>query len=217
MRVKMRAGERRKLSRYVEENLGTLRISLVMGRMLRMVLPALAALAIMAGGQWLFEQYAPHVNGVLLAPVVAPLTGKIDVALTNFSKGYRQNGLIADILFPRVGVGKQTDKYWVFGRENQELTEQTKRAPGAIPQESRFTLSTDSYFADSRALQATIPMETSAGYEVGDLAQDSTQLLTSKILLDKELEAAGLATDAAVLTNNVTLAWGCTVEQRWDF
>lgn len=143
-----------------------------------------------------------------MGSVVAPLTGRLDAALTNFSKGFRQNGLIADELFPRVPVGRQSDKYWVFGREGQELTEKTLRAPGAVPQETRFTLSTNSYFCDSHALQSTIPAENEASYEAGNLEQDATQLNTDKILLDKEIAAAAQAVDTGVLANNVTLAGG---------
>jgi hypothetical protein len=50
-------------------------------------------------------------------------------------QGIPQNGLIADLLCPRVPVGRQTDKYWIFGREGQQLTEQILRATGAGAQE----------------------------------------------------------------------------------
>lgn len=141
-----------------------------------------------------------------MGSVAAPLTGHIDVALTNFSKGYNQNELIADILAPRVPVGRQSDKYYVFGQEGKELTEQTLRAPGGVPQESRMSLSTDSYFCDSHALQDVIPLETEANYDAGNLEQDVTGQLQSKILLDREVALAAKLTDTAVLTNNVTLA-----------
>lgn len=143
-----------------------------------------------------------------MGAVAAPLTGHLDAALTNFSKGFRQNGLVSDLLFPRVPVGRQTDKYWIHGRENQQITEKVLRAPGAVPENIRLSLSTDSYFCNSHSLQAEIPAETEAAYEAGNLEQDATQDLTEKILLAKEIEAAALATDAAVITNNVTLAGG---------
>lgn len=143
-----------------------------------------------------------------MGSVAAPLTGHIDVALTNFSKGYRQNELIADVLAPRVPVAKQSGKYWIFGQEDKELTEQTLRAPGAVPQESRMSLSSDSYFCDSHALQDVLPAETEANYEAGNMEQDTTGQLQGKILLDREVALAAKLTSTAVLTQNVTLAGG---------
>ncbi|MBZ5703246.1 MAG: major capsid protein [Acidobacteriia bacterium] len=142
-----------------------------------------------------------------MPPVIAPLTGHLDMALTQFAKRFSQNGLISDLLAPRVPVGRQTDKYWIFGREDQELTEQQLRATGAPAQRIRRSLSTDSYFCRSHALAADIADEDRAGYtDAGDLEQDSTQALMAKILLQKEDELAAMLTDTAQVTNNTTLA-----------
>ena len=143
-----------------------------------------------------------------MSSVASPLLGHLDMALTNFAKAYRQNELISDIVCPRVPVGRQTDKYWIFGREGQQLTEKTLRAPGAPARRTRLSLSSDSFFADSHALAAEIAAESEAAYTAGNLRQDATQHLISKILLDKEVEAAALLTDSAVLTNGDTLAGG---------
>lgn len=205
----LRAGERRKLARNLQENVSARRIGVAGFCLARMFMPIFVLLGLTAAASLIYvNQDQLGLPPEVAFAVVAPLTGKIDVALTNFSKGYSQNELVSDILFPRVGVGKQSDKYWVHGREGQEQTNKTKRAPGAVPEETRFALSTDSYFCDSRALQATIPAETEQNYEAGNLEQDTAQMLTEKILLDKEIEAASLATDTAVVTNNTTLAGG---------
>jgi len=138
---------------------------------------------------------------------IAPMTGHLDMALTQFAKRFVQNGLISDVLAPRVPVGRQTDKYWIFGREDQELTEQQLRATGAPAQRIRRSLSTDSYFCRSHALAADIADEDRASYsDAGDLEQDSTQALMAKLLLQKEDELATMLTDTAQITNNVTLA-----------
>jgi hypothetical protein len=138
--------------------------------------------------------------------ITAPLTGHLDAALTQYAKGFTQNGLIADMLAPRVPVGRQTDKYWIYGRESQQLTEQILRATGAGAQETRLSLSTGSYFSRSHALKATIADEDRAGYTAGDLEQDATSNAMAKILLNKENECAVMLTDTAQVTNNVTLA-----------
>lgn len=137
---------------------------------------------------------------------VAPGTGHLDAALTEFAKGFVNNALVSDMLFPRVPVGRQTDKYYIFGREGQEVLQETLRAPGAPAQRVRRSLSTDSYCCDSHALAAEIADEDRAGYEPGDLEEDANQDLIDKILLDKEIAFAALVTDTSVLTQNVTLS-----------
>lgn len=140
--------------------------------------------------------------------ITAPLTGHLDAALTEFAKGFSQNGLVSDLVAPRVPVGRQTDKYWIYGRENQMLIEQQLRATGAAAQRIRMSLSSDSYFCPSHALAADIADEDRAGYTAGDLEQDATQTLMDKILLQKEVELAALLTDVTKVTNNTTLQGG---------
>lgn len=68
-----------------------------------------------------------------MGSLAAPLVGHIDVALTNFAKKFSNNELIADRIAPPVGVGRQADRYYIYGREGQELTEvqlRRNRRPG---------------------------------------------------------------------------------------
>lgn len=146
--------------------------------------------------------------------VVPPLTGHLDMALSNFIKGYRQAPLVGDILFPRLPVLRQTDRYWVFGRENQQIAEQTLRAFGAPAQETRFSLTTDTYAANSRALKSTVADEDRMNYTVGDLNMDTVALLQDKILLDREIRIKTLATTAANFPAANTLALAGT--SQWS-
>ena len=136
----------------------------------------------------------------------APLSGRLDVALSNFAQGYRNNDLVGDIIFPRVGVQRQTDKYWVWGREAQELTESDLRATGAGAEAIRAALSSDSYSALSHALKFELADESRANFEAGDAEQALTQMLIDKILLAKEKRALDLISSKTYVTQNVTLA-----------
>jgi len=138
----------------------------------------------------------------------APLSGRLDAALSNFAQGYRNNDLVGDIIFPRVGVQRQTDKYWIWGREAQELTEGDLRATGAGAEAIRAALSSDSYSALSHALKFELADETRANFEAGDAEQGLTQMLIDKILLGKEKRALDLIGSKSVVTQNVTLAGG---------
>src|SRR3989304_6987744 len=118
-----------------------------------------------------------------MGSVAAPLVGHLDAALTNLAKKFQQNGLGAARLAPTVPVGRQTDKYYIFGRESQELTEKQLRATGAAAEAIRIALSTDSYFCRSHALKSMIADEDRSGYEAGGLEQDATQTMIAKIQL----------------------------------
>jgi hypothetical protein len=142
--------------------------------------------------------------------VVLPLTGRLDMALSNYAKGYRNNEDVTDYLFPRVPVLRQTDRYWVFGREAQQLANNTLRAPGSPAERTSFKLSTDSYFAQSHALAATVADEEKASYTIGDLNQTTVELLQQKLMLDRQSRAAAKVTTPGnyPAANTLTLAGG---------
>jgi hypothetical protein len=137
---------------------------------------------------------------------VPPLFGFLDAALTDFVKRFQNNELHADKIAPRVPVPYQSGKYWIFGRENQNILQQTLRATGTGAQHIRRSISTGSLFAASHALAVELPDEDIKNYQAGDLRQDATQDLISKILLDKEDRLATMLSDTAQVTNNTTLA-----------
>jgi hypothetical protein len=141
---------------------------------------------------------------------VAPLTGHINVALTNYAKAFRQNGLISDVIAPRVPVERQTDLYFIFDRANQMLNFNSLRAPGVGAQKVRRTVSSDSYNCTSHALQAPLPDESRVNAEQAGLGnimstQGRAGFLQSKILLDKEYRLCSQMT-TALITNNDTLS-----------
>ena len=146
--------------------------------------------------------------------VLPPLTGRLDMALSNFAKGYRNADLITDLLFPRLEVARQTDVYWIYGRENFQLTEQTLRATGTPAAETRFTLSTDRYYCASHALKSVIADEERLSYTTGDLEMDSVSMNQDKILLDRERRASQLVLNPANYPTTNTQALSGTAQ--WD-
>lgn len=142
--------------------------------------------------------------------IVSTVQGKIDVALSQFARAYRNNQLVADQLFPRVEVLRQSDFYWQFGRENQKLAEHTLRAPGSAAERIVQTLSKTKYNTFDHSLERLITDEERGNFMAGDVEQWATQYLTDKLSLDKEVRAATLATATAnyAAGNFVTLAGG---------
>lgn len=139
----------------------------------------------------------------------------IDVVLTELSIGFPNNGLVAERLFPSVGVLKQSNKYYIYGREAW-LPEADVRAPGTEANEiPGYALSTDSYYASEHALQIPVTDEERQNADV-PLApdEDATSLVTSKILLGREVVMKNLATTTGNYATNYSRTLSGT--QQWD-
>lgn len=133
----------------------------------------------------------------------------IDEVLTQISVGFPNNGLVGDVLFPSVTVNKQSDKYYIFGRE-QWLPEDDLRAPGTVANEiAGLAVSVDTYYAQEHSLQVPVTDEERENVD-SPLApdRDATELVTSKIMLGRERAIQQMATTAAnyVSANTVTLS-----------
>src|SRR5690554_6029300 len=131
--------------------------------------------------------------------VYDPLGGgnvHIDEVLTNISVAYPNNGMVGNILFPEVRVRKQSDLFNVFGREAW-LPADDVRAPGSRTVEiPGLKVSNRPYFAREYALQIPVTDEERENADSPlDPDRDATELVTSKLLLRRELRIRDLVTD----------------------
>jgi hypothetical protein len=133
----------------------------------------------------------------------------VDEVLTQISIGYPNLGTVGDVLFPSVGVTKQSNKYYVFGREAW-LPEGDVRAPGTVANEiPGYALSTDSYYANEHSLQTPVTDEERTNADVPlEPDQDATELVTNKIILGREVAVKTLATTAANYATGMTVTLG---------
>lgn len=134
--------------------------------------------------------------------------GTLNVALSNYMKGYRNNQFVGDLIAPRVPVPRQSFQYVIFDRSNQRLDREVLRAAGAVPQTDRMNYSTDNYFAKSHALRAKIPFEQEQ-YALGlgfSEKQAAVGRLQDKLSLSRENFIASLVTTPANVTNTQALA-----------
>jgi hypothetical protein len=123
----------------------------------------------------------------------------IDQVLTNISVGWPTLGLVGENLFPSIPVRKQSDKYYVFGREAWLPETSDFRAPGTEANEiPGLTLSLDTYYAQEHALQIPVTDEERENSD-SPLSpdRDGTELVTSKVLLGREIAMKNLVTTAA--------------------
>lgn len=133
----------------------------------------------------------------------------VDQVLTQISIGWPQAGLVGEELFPAVTVRKQSDKYYIFGREGW-LPEDDVRAPGTVAREiTGAAVSTDTYYAKEHALQVAVTDEERSNAD-NPLSpdRDGTEIVTSKIMLGRERAIQTLATTTTnyASTNTTTLS-----------
>jgi hypothetical protein len=123
----------------------------------------------------------------------------IDVALSQVSVAWPNEGLVGNQLFPAVNVKKQSDKYYIFGREAWLPENNDFRAPGTEANEiPGRTVSMDTYYAQEHALQIAVTDEERENADSPfSPDRDGTELVTSKIMLGREVAMKNLATTAA--------------------
>lgn len=132
----------------------------------------------------------------------------LDKALTNISIGYSNEQFIADQIFKAVTVDKQSDRYYVYGKEMFRQHDDL-RAPGTEANEIDWTLSLDTYFCEGHALRHPIPDEEIQNADANfNLEADATELVSEGILLNKEVDAAAKVMDPSNYHTQLKLTMG---------
>jgi hypothetical protein len=130
----------------------------------------------------------------------APFT--VQARLTAISLCYRNQALIADAVFPRVGVDSQQFKYSKYALGDGFTIPDTRVGRKSKPNEIDWTAteiadSTNDYGLDDPIpqadIQSAIASQTIQGVKPIDPEARSTQLLTDLVALDRENRAATLA------------------------
>lgn len=134
-----------------------------------------------------------------------------DQALENVSVAYKNGDLIASELCPMVPVNHESNKYYVYSRD-QLVLPQTRRAAGAEANLASFSLSTSTYKLQEEALKDVISDRARANADPAlNLEVDCVEHLTNLILMRQEVDLAGLVaftgTWANVTSLTSTFAW----------
>jgi hypothetical protein len=117
----------------------------------------------------------------------------VNVPLTNVSIAYIPNAgdYIADKVFPKVPVQKQSDIYWKYGKSDWRRTDVQKRAPGTESAGASWNLTTDSYYAQVYAIHKDIDDQIRANADSNfNLESDATKFITNQLLLKREIDWA---------------------------
>lgn len=140
----------------------------------------------------------------------------VDQVLSNISLAWTNEGMVGNRLLPQVPVRKQSDKYYTFGRETWVPETTDVRAPGTVANEiPGRKLSLDTYYAQEHALQIAVTDEERENAD-SPLAPDAdaTELVTSKILLGREIAIRDLVTTAASYATGMTVTLSGT--DQWS-
>jgi hypothetical protein len=135
----------------------------------------------------------------------------VQAALTDLSIAYRQDApAVSDLLFPRVSVNKQSNKYYIWNKGDMWRNEAKKRAPAADFARVGIRLSTDNYSCDQYALEYLIADEISANADAGvEVESTATMYLVDQLNLQKDLSFASdfFTSGSGWGTGTITSAW----------
>lgn len=136
--------------------------------------------------------------------------GHIDRALTNISVAYMQadDAYIADKVFPIINVTKQSDVYFKYSKADMFRDEVQERGRGAESAggDWNFELA-DPYHCRKYAYHHDITQEERVNYDKPiDVDKDTTEWLTEKMLLKREMDFSRKFFKKGVWGRDVTVA-----------
>ena len=137
----------------------------------------------------------------------------IDAALTNVAVQYKNDTFIADRILPVVPVTKQSDKWFIYGKEALRIYDDI-RVKGAEAKEvvSWSVTSSDNYYCDVRALKDLIADEDRDNADVPlDPDINTTEGLVKMRLLRREYDVANYLFNTATFSGKTA-----AVTTKWD-
>ena len=146
----------------------------------------------------------------------------VDAILTNISVAYMQRAenFIADKVFPVVPVDKQSDKYFVYTKNDWLRDEAQVRADGTESVGSGYNITTDNYYADVYAIHKDIGDQTRANADAPiNVDREAAEFVTHRLLTRREIQFNTDFMKTGVWANDVTgVASGPSAGQtlQWD-
>jgi hypothetical protein len=131
----------------------------------------------------------------------------VDAILTNISVAYlqRAENFIADKVFPVVPVDKQSDKYFVYDKNDWLRDEAQVRADGTESVGSGYNISTATYYADVYAIHKDIGDQTRANADAPiNVDREATEFVTHRLLLRRENQFVSDFLTTGVWSQDVT-------------
>ena len=124
----------------------------------------------------------------------------IDALLSEMAMGYRPEGFIADMIFPTVTVGKQSNLYAIFNRGDRLRRQDTKRAPGTLAKRIEESVSSATYYCNNYALAKAVTIEDRSNADplyLDNLINGGATLVLDHLMLDWEVRVANQVTSGS--------------------
>ena len=115
----------------------------------------------------------------------------VNVPLTNVSVAYMQSAdsYIADKVFPKVKVNKQSDLYWRYSKSDWRRSDVQLRAPSTESPGVGWSQTTDQYFCHVYAVHKDIDDQVRANADSNfNLDRDATEFVTNQHLLKRDVD-----------------------------
>lgn len=131
----------------------------------------------------------------------------IDDVLVGVTLAYKNAEMVADMVLPRVQVGKKEFKYNVYTKDEPFTVPQTLVGRKGRPNEVEFTMSESASYTYDYGLDDVIPNDDIANAQGRfDPRGRAVEGLTDLILLDREVRVASTVFNASNHANNTTLS-----------
>ena len=129
----------------------------------------------------------------------------VDAPLTRLSIAYRNEGYIADRLFPVFPVKKASDVYYVMPRDTWLLNQVRRRGAGGRAAEAGYSLTTSNYNCVEWALATIVPDRVRENADDPlNPDQQAVEFVTDQIMLAREVRVANLVTSITTVGSGVT-------------
>ena len=145
----------------------------------------------------------------------------IDAALSDLSVAYLQEKPpVSDLIFPRVPVDFQSDKYFVWSRADFYRDDMDTHAPGDDYMRTKLGLTTDSYRCDEFGLEYPVPDQIVKNEDAAvQLKQTGTRVLYARLSTKKDRKFAADFFKTGVWTTDITgvaAAPGASQTLQWN-
>ena len=126
--------------------------------------------------------------------------------LSNLSIAYMsEDPSIADRVFPKIPVKKQSDRYWIYSLADFNRSNVATRAPATESAGATWAVSDDTYFCDPYALHIDTPYEVEGNEDAPlDVDRDNVAFLTSQMKLKDDIQWAADYFTTGIWTGGTT-------------
>ena len=130
----------------------------------------------------------------------------VDKLLTNVSKSVQVEGLIADLIFPKIPVKQKSGLLGGYGNNHLRIVNPLMGGKGKAPRVDAIVRTTETYLIENYGLESEVSPDDYDNVEQPfDAEADEVMGLETMLKIHKERSVASVLTDTGVMTQNTTL------------